>query len=114
MFKRLIWWSTGAVMGAGGSWWAKRKVKQAVRVAFDDAKFAVHPSTMARHVRTRFSRAVEAGRWAARDREDALKRQLEIARHARHRPTAALVRGPQATEVFDAAMSSAEILPFKE
>jgi hypothetical protein len=30
MFKRVIWWATGATMGAVGSQWAQRKVKRKV------------------------------------------------------------------------------------
>lgn len=90
MFKRLIWWSTGALMGAGGSWWAKRKVKRAVQVALDDARIAIQPGVVADAAKRRVSRAVQAGRWAAEDRERALKIQLESIRSGETNPQRAL------------------------
>ena len=30
MFKRVIWMGTGMAVGAGGAFWAKRKVEQTV------------------------------------------------------------------------------------
>jgi hypothetical protein len=86
MFKRIIWWSTGAVMGAGGSRWAKRKVKRVVAGKLDDVKLAVHPATIAANTRHRVDRAVQAGKWAAEDRELALKHRLELARTGKAKP----------------------------
>jgi hypothetical protein len=87
MFKRIIWWSTGAVMGAGGSWWAKRKVKRVVAEKLDDVKIAIHPATIATNTRDRVERAVQAGKWAAEDRELELKHQLELARTGKSKPS---------------------------
>lgn len=114
MFKRIIWWSTGAVMGASGSWWAKRKVKRAVHNALEDAKTAVRPAMIVNGAKDRAARAIAAGRWAAHDREIALKRRFESVRTARPGPTAGIAKRPYATEELDAATSSSETFPRSE
>ena len=70
-------------MGAGGSWWAKRKVKRVVAKKLDEAKFAVHPANLAAAVKDRVGNAVQAGKLAAEDREHELRSNLEAARSGR-------------------------------
>ncbi len=68
VFKRLIWWSTGAVAGALGTEWAKRKFKRTVKRHASK----VAPGAVASTVRTAVKNAVTDGRGAARDREQQL------------------------------------------
>lgn len=76
MFKRVTWFMAGAVTGAGGSVYARRKAKEAA------AKYrpvAVARNTAVR-VKGRASDVVEAvrdGRAAMREREAELREQLD-------------------------------------
>lgn len=83
MFKRVIWWSAGALMGAGGSSWLQRKFRRTVQ-----AKVArLAPTAVAGRVSDRLRgigtdvrgnvrSAVDEGRTAMRDRERELHEEL--------------------------------------
>lgn len=73
-------------MGAGGSWWAKRKAKQIVGDKLDAALTAFHPANVAGAVGNRVRGAVQAGRWAAEDRSLELRGKLEAARNPAPEP----------------------------
>ena len=86
VFKRVIWWASGAVMGAGGSAWVQRKVKRTVRAT--RANYA--PSKLAGRVGDRFTGsirgvgetvrdAMDEGRTGMREREAELHAELEAA-----------------------------------
>ena len=92
MFKRVIWWAGGAVMGAGGSAWVQRKVKRTVRAK--RAKYA--PSAVAVRVGDRLTGSVRGvgetvrdvigeGRTGMREREAELHAELEAPSGRRHR-----------------------------
>lgn len=84
MFTRLIWWTTGAVMGAGGSSWVQRKVKKSVQAKVAPllpSAFIDTVSTKARSLSTNATQtvrtAVTDGRFASKTREAELRTKLE-------------------------------------
>ncbi len=84
MFTRLIWWTTGAVMGAGGSSWVQRKVKKSVQAKVAPllpGAFIDTVSTKARLLSTNATQtvrtAVTDGRFASKTREAELRTKLE-------------------------------------
>jgi hypothetical protein len=84
VLKRLIWWTAGAVMGAGGSTWLQRKVKRTVQAKVAAIVPAAVLSSVTEKAKGVSSRAVVAvkgavadGRLAARDREQELRADLE-------------------------------------
>ncbi len=92
VFKRVIWWASGAVMGAGGSAWVQRKVKRTVQSK--RAKYA--PSAVAVRVGDRLTGSVrgvgetvrdviDEGRTGMRQREAELHAELEGPSGRRHR-----------------------------
>lgn len=83
MFKRVIWWTTGAVAGTIGSRWLERKAKRLV----NEKAAAIAPSALVNRVkgiasarneatRARIRAAMTAGRTAASDRETELRQTL--------------------------------------
>ncbi len=83
MFKRIIWWATGAVAGTVGSRWLERKAKRAVA----DKIAAVAPSAVVKRVkgaatarnnatRARIRSAIDEGRAAASEREAELRKSI--------------------------------------
>lgn len=83
MFKRVIWWATGAVAGTIGSRWLERKAKRVVA----EKVAAAAPGEIARRLRTgvrarnaatrsKIRSAVDEGRSAANTRETELRRNL--------------------------------------
>lgn len=83
MFKRIIWWATGAAVGAVGSQWVEHKAKQMVA----EKAAAAKPSAVAKKVgavaksrndatRARIREAIAEGRTAASDREAQLRESL--------------------------------------
>jgi hypothetical protein len=83
VFKRVIWWASGAVMGAGGSAWVQRKVKRTVRTK--RAQYA--PTAVAGRVGDRLTSSVrgvgetvrdviDEGRAGMRERESELRAEL--------------------------------------
>ena len=75
--KRLTWWALGVVAGAGGSTWARRRVRR--RVASSPAVRAIEavrerPGEAVSQVRA----AVEEGRRAARQREEELRQRWGV------------------------------------
>lgn len=74
MFKRVIWMGTGAAMGAGSAFWAKRKVTRAVERYLPD-EMARRASASARTVGRTVRDAASEGRSAMREREAELRAQ---------------------------------------
>lgn len=81
MFKRVIWFSTGAAAGASGMVWAQRKVRaqldratpaHLVEVARDGAVGATNA------VRDFVGDVIGEGRSAARDREATLRDRYRV------------------------------------
>ena len=83
MFKRVIWWTTGAVAGTVGSRWLERKAKRAVTAKVA----ALAPSAVVQRVRgvassrndatrARIRSAISEGRTAASDREAELRKTM--------------------------------------
>ncbi len=83
MFKRVIWWATGAVAGTVGSRWLERKAKKVVA----EKVGAVAPGAVARRVRgaaharnaatrEKIRSAIAEGRSAANTREAELREGL--------------------------------------
>jgi hypothetical protein len=84
VFTRLIWWTTGAVMGAGGSQWVQRKVKKTVQAKVAPllpGAFVDTVTTKARSISTNTAQtvrtAVTDGRFASKTREAELRTKLE-------------------------------------
>lgn len=83
MFKRLIWWATGAVAGTIGSRWLERKAKRVVA----DKVAAAAPGEIARRLRNvasarneatrdKIRSAIAEGKSAANTRETELRKNL--------------------------------------
>jgi hypothetical protein len=83
MFKRLFWLGIGASLGAGGSWWLTRTVKQKLQ-RYVPQRLTSDLATRARAVGGDVRAAVADGRQAMRDQEDHLRAQVE-ARYAPRR-----------------------------
>ena len=86
MIRRGIWLGTGAVLGAGGTLWARRRFEQlSDRMRSGDITADVMAIVDRRleSASHRVKRAVEAGRLDARNREDQLRRELEVRARAR-------------------------------
>ncbi len=80
MFKRLLWLSIGASLGFGTSWWVTRTVKQKIE-RYMPARLTAGLADKARSVGGDVRASVADGRQAMRDREDALRAQVD-ARYA--------------------------------
>jgi len=77
--RRMVWLGTGAVLGAGGTLWARRRVgKVATRLRPSSIAGSATASAdrRRRDVALRLRGAVESGRLEARRREDELWRDL--------------------------------------
>jgi hypothetical protein len=85
VFKRLMWWATGAAMGAGGSLWARRKVKRVVQAQVERVADTLKPANVASAAKGRVLHAVDQGRHAATAREVQLRDRLDDARTRRPR-----------------------------
>lgn len=92
VFKRLIWWASGAVMGAGGSIWAQRKVKRVVKTKVAAVQDTLHPKHLAGAAKGRVVHAIDQGRNAKTRRELELRDRVEDVRtrpaHHPGRPSA--------------------------
>ncbi len=95
MFKRVIWMGTGAAMGAGSAFWAKRKVVRTVERYLPD-ELARRAGESARGVGRTVRVAATEGRTAMREREAELRARSEARTLAGSRPKPAS-RGPKAT-----------------
>ena len=75
MFKRLFWLTVGTLIGLGSSFWAQRRLRQAVnRLAPEHVRRRV--SWSARTLLDDLRAAAAEGRSAMRDREAALRAEL--------------------------------------
>ncbi|HLI73497.1 MAG TPA: hypothetical protein VKU86_06420 [Acidimicrobiales bacterium] len=80
MIRRPLWLAAGVALGAGGTLWTRRRLEGLSRriesgtVGADLASLADRSAHAAAH---RVRAAVDAGRKAARRREDDLRRELE-------------------------------------
>src|SRR3954454_10303699 len=83
VFKRVIWWASGAVMGAGGSAWLQRKFRRTVQAKvahYAPAKVAGRVgdrgTTGVRGVGDTFRDVLDEGRTVMREREAQLHHEL--------------------------------------
>lgn len=76
MFKRIIWMGTGMAVGAGGAFWAKRRVEATVERYLPE-QVADRAATQARNLGRTVRAAASEGRGAMRQREQELRRQVE-------------------------------------
>ena len=76
MFKRITWMGTGMAIGAGGAFWAKRRVESAMDRYLPD-QVADRAATQARKVGRTVRAAATEGRQAMRDREHELRGQVD-------------------------------------
>ena len=80
MMRRPLWLAAGMALGAGGTLWTRRRLERLARriesgtVGADLASLADRSAQAAAH---RVRAAVDAGRAAARRREDDLRRELD-------------------------------------
>ncbi len=91
MMKRLVWFTAGAVAGAGGSAYAKRKARQAAT--------RYRPVSMAKSAVDRLADAVREGRAAMVAREA----ELRAAEEAEIAPRPVVVVETTAVELVDPA-----------
>jgi hypothetical protein len=76
MFHRLRWFGAGAALGVGASVWAQRKVKAAA-ARYHPAGLAGSAVDRARAWPSRVRAAYDEGRSTMREREAALRQELE-------------------------------------
>ncbi|QXC61859.1 hypothetical protein KSP35_03235 [Aquihabitans sp. G128] len=76
MFKRIIWMGTGMAVGAGGAFWAKRKVETTVERYLPE-QVADRAAATARGLGVTVKAAAVEGREAMRQREQELRSQVE-------------------------------------
>jgi len=76
VFKRITWMGTGIAVGAGGAFWAKRKVEATVARYLPD-RVADRAATQARDLGRTVRTAASEGRDAMRQREQELRAQVE-------------------------------------
>ncbi len=75
MFKRLFWMTVGAAAGLGGSFWARRRVKEAVERYYPD-QVARQVATSVRSLGDDVRDAAREAKSAMREREDSLRSQF--------------------------------------
>ena len=76
MFKRIIWMGTGAVVGASGAFWAKRKVEATVAQYLPD-QVAERAAVSARDLGRTVRAAAAEGRVAMKATEAELRAKVE-------------------------------------
>lgn len=76
MIKRLVWWTSGALMGASGSMWLQRKVRRTVQERIAPSAIAQGITGRARELGGGVRSAVDEGRAAMRTREAELRDEL--------------------------------------
>lgn len=76
MFKRTIWWSTGAAMGFGSSLWVQRKVRRTVD-HYTPEVVGRRVRSSARQLVPAVKAAVGEGRQVMRDREAELRAEAD-------------------------------------
>ena len=98
MFKRIFWMGTGMAVGAGGAFWAKRKVEEAIERYLPE-QVAVRAAESAKGLGDTVRQAATEGREAMRSTEAELRRpgrgpHVRRRRPAQPAPTAAPRRRP--------------------
>lgn len=76
MFKRIFWLSTGVAVGAGGAFWAKRKVEETVEQYLPE-QVAVRAAATAKGLGTTVRMAASEGREAMRATEAELRAKVD-------------------------------------
>lgn len=76
MFKRIFWLSTGVAVGAGGAFWAKRKVEETVEQYLPE-QVAVRAAETAKGLGTTVRLAAAEGREAMRTTEAELRARVD-------------------------------------
>ncbi len=76
MFKRLFWMLVGATLGAGGSFWLARAVRQTIQ-RYAPARLSNQLRGSVRSLGEEVRLALEEGRQAMQERERVLRAQLE-------------------------------------
>jgi hypothetical protein len=82
MFKRLFWMLVGASLGFGASFWVVRAVRQTVE-RYAPRRVSNELSEAVRSLRQDLRLAIAEGRDAMREREAALRDELEPPRPSR-------------------------------
>lgn len=85
MFKRIFWMSTGVAVGAGGAFWAKRKVEQTVE-AYLPEQVAIRAAGTAKDLAGTVRAAATEGREAMRATEAELRARVEARTFVGERP----------------------------
>lgn len=76
MFKRIFWLGTGVAVGAGGAFWAKRKVEETVEQYLPE-QVAVRAAATAKGLGTTVRIAAAEGREAMRATEAELRAKVD-------------------------------------
>ncbi|MGN6694583.1 MAG: hypothetical protein ACTHN0_10440 [Aquihabitans sp.] len=76
MFKRIFWLSTGVAVGAGGAFWAKRKVEETVEQYLPE-QVAVRAAATAKGLGATVRSAAAEGREAMRATEAELRAKVD-------------------------------------
>lgn len=76
MFKRIFWLSTGVAVGAGGAFWAKRKVEETVEQYLPE-QVAVRAAATAKGLGATVRVAAAEGREAMRATEAELRAKVD-------------------------------------
>ncbi len=91
MFKRIFWLGTGVAVGAGGAFWAKRKVEETVEQYLPE-QVAVRAAETAKGLGTTVRAAAAEGREAMRTTEAELRARVDARTFVGDAPAPA--RGP--------------------
>ena len=86
MFKRIFWMGTGIAVGAGGAFWAKRKVEETVEQYLPE-QVAVRAAATAKGLGTTVRAAAAEGREAMRSTEAELRARVDARTFVGEAPT---------------------------
>lgn len=81
MFKRLFWLTVGLTVGATGSWWLTRAIRQKVE-QYVPARVRQRAVRRARDLSKDVRTAIADGRQAMHDQEEILRARLDARYHS--------------------------------
>jgi hypothetical protein len=96
VFKRIFWMGTGIAVGAGGAFWAKRKVEETVEQYLPE-QVAIRAAETAKGLGSTVRQAAVEGREAMRSTEAELRARVEARTFIGEAPTPVAPEPPTAS-----------------